>query len=76
MKDEARKDALVHLIESLKMLIVMYERERSSSEAELSVLEARKQVLHVRLRLLEASAALARLKLSSLGAKDAGRDLY
>jgi len=70
--DEAAKDARIGLIAALKDLLKVYEMERSNTELEVLAAERAMKVGRTKLRLLEASAAVARLRMFKLGAKDAG----
>jgi hypothetical protein len=71
--DEESKDARIGLIAALKDLLKVYEMERSNAELEVLAAERAIKVGRTKLRVLEASAAIARLRMFKLGARDAGK---
>lgn len=70
--DEAAKDVRIGLIAALKDLLKVYEMERANAELEVLAAERAVKIGQTKLRVLEASAAVARLRMLKLGARDAG----
>ena len=70
--DEAAKEVRISLISALRELLRVYECDRARAEAELNCAEKTIAVALAKMKVLEVSAALARLRLQQLGVKNAG----